>query len=105
MNIVLTLLGWLAWNGFEFNMKKNVADDKDEAFPIGKYVDKKWDDWLMTLIVAALLLVIGHMGLGLDLLRVIDSEHPAKWSDLYYAGSGVFYEALKFAYEKWKGKQ
>ena len=105
MNIVLTLLGWLAWNGFEFNMKKNVADAKDEAFPIGQYVSKKWDDWLMTLIIAALLLVIGHMGLGLDLLRVIDKDHPAEWSDLYYAGSGIIYEALKFAYEKWKGNK
>lgn len=105
MNILLTFLGWLAWNMFEFNMAKNQADDKDEAFDFAKYRSKKWDDWLTSLVAAIILLVVGHMGLGLELLRVFDTEHPPTWSDLYYAGSGFLYEALKFLIKKFKGSK
>lgn len=105
MNIVLTLLGWGLWNLIEWNLEKNKADDQDKDFDGAAYRKKKKDDWIVSFFVAVFLLVVGHMGLGLDLLRVVDSEHPAKWSDLYYAGSGFLYEVLKFLIKKFKGSK
>jgi len=104
MNIVLTVLGWALWTWIFFNLEKDLHDDKNESYGFWKdYKPKHWEEWIGSLIAAALLLVIGHMGLGLDLIRVIDSEHPAKWSDLYYAASGIFYEAVIRIAKKVKG--
>lgn len=102
MNILLTILAWATWNWFEYTMAKNEYDDRDEEFDKRKYWGKKKEDAILSALVAALLLVIGHMGLGLDLIRIIDADHPAKWSDLYYAGSGVITEMLKWAWVKFK---
>lgn len=104
MNILLTLLGWLLWTWIIFNLAKNEYDDRNEIFDFKIYTAKNWDNWIGSIIAATFLLVIGHMGLGLDLIRVVDETHPPKWSDLYYAGSGVLYEALILMVKKIRGK-
>lgn len=102
MNILLTFIGWLLWSWIGFNLTKNEADDKDIEFGLKHYALKRWDDWIGSFIAATFLLIVGHMGLGLDLIRVIDETHPPQWSDLYYAGSGVLYEAILTIYRKVK---
>lgn len=104
MNFLLTFFAWLLWQWGEFSIAKNVYDDKDELFDVMHYASKKWDDWIGSLICAAVLLLIGYMGLGLELVRIIDAEHPPQWSDLYYAGSGIFWELFLGAIRKFKAK-
>ena len=104
MNFLLTFIGWALWTWIFFNITKDEYDDKEEVYTFGMYKNKNWESWVGSFLTAILLLIVGHMGLGLDLLRVIDEQHPPQWSDLYYAGSGVFYEAIIKIAKKVKGK-
>lgn len=98
----MTLLGWIAWNFYEFKNAKDDHDDKNEKFDIGVYIYKKWDNWVWTLLCAFILLVIGHNGLGLDLVRHFGLD--LQWSDLYYLCSGFASEAVSFLVRKFKNK-
>lgn len=94
MNFIFTFLGWLAWNWFEFTQAKDIADDKGEIFDLKKYAYQKYDNWIWTLIIAFILLLIGNKELGMELVKHFDED--LEWSDLYYLGSGVFSEAVAY---------
>jgi hypothetical protein len=102
MNFILTFFGWLLWNWFEFGEAKDRADDRDVSFNLRAYTRKKWDNWIGTLIVAGFLLLVGHAGLGMELVKSFNEK--LGWSDLYYAGSGIAYEALVWLRRKVKNK-
>lgn len=102
MNFILTFFGWLMWNWFEFGEAKDQADERDVSFSVRDFTRKKWDNWIGTLIVAAFMLVVGHAGLQMELVKSFDEK--LVWSDLYYAGSGILYEAITFLRRKIKKK-
>lgn len=99
MNFIMTFIGWIGWNWFEFMNAKDVYDEQSKPFGLKEYAAKKWDNWIWTLIVASALYIIGIKGLGMDLVQTFGETW--KWSDLYYFGSGFFSEAISFAYRKW----
>jgi hypothetical protein len=95
MNIILTFLGWLAWNWGLFVYEKDKYDALDQKFNIGHYAERYWDNWVLSLICAPILVILGIKGLGLTALPLTDIEH-LKWNDLYYLASGLLAEALKY---------
>lgn len=105
MNILLTLLGWLAWNFGLFTMEKDKADDLGKPFDLRHYAACYWDNWLFSLIFIPILIIMGIRGLGLEALPIGDFEH-LKWNDIYYLGAGCFAEIAKYlistARNKWK---
>lgn len=102
MNFLITFLGWIGWNWFEFTQAKDAYDEKNEPFDLKKYCGKKWDNWIWTLICAACLYIIGMRGLGMALVQTFDEK--LQWSDLYYFGTGFFSEAVSYAYRRWVKK-
>ncbi len=95
MNILLAFFGWLAWNIGLFSYLKDQADDLDQDFGVKAYAKKHWDNWLLSLVMVPILIIIGMKGIGLDAIPIFDIDH-LQWNDIYYAGSGFFSEALKF---------
>jgi len=95
MNILLTVLGWLAWNIGLFSFEKDKADDKGEVFDVRKYVRCYWDNWLFSAIFIPILIIVGIKQLGLEALPIDDAAHM-KWNDLYYLGAGCAAEAAKY---------
>jgi hypothetical protein len=96
---MFTFLGWVAWNWFELSLTKDESDQRDEVFDLKKYTYKKWDNWVLTFIVATILFFVGHAGLGLALVKTFDEK--MEWSDLYYLGSGFITELIIFSYRRW----
>ena len=103
MNILLTILGFLGWNWFEFVQAKDTYDNQNTKFNFREYTAKKWDNWVWTLIVAVTLYVVGHAGLGMAFITTFTDK--LEWSDLYYLGSGFFSELISFSYRKWIKKE
>lgn len=95
MNILLTLLGWLAWNFGLFSYEKDKADDMDQPFPIGKYIGKYWDNWVLSLLIVPILIIAGIKGLHLEAIPIGDFK-GMKWSDAYYLAAGPLAEILKY---------
>lgn len=107
MNILLTVLGWLAWNFGLFSWEKDKADNEGKEFPILQYVKKYWDNWLLSALFIPILIIIGIKGLDLSPLPLGDVK-DMKWSDLYYLLSGAASEAAKVGIQKvfkWKSKK
>ena len=103
-NYHIALIGWLAWNVAVFSFTKDDADDANLAFDVKSYAKTHWDNWLASLFMIPVLLIIGTKQLGMDALAAL--EIKMKWSNLYYLGSGFITEAAKFSYKKWrKSKQ
>lgn len=103
MNIILSLLGWLMWNFGLFSFEKDKADDLNQDFDIRHYIKCYWDNWVLSLIMVPILIILGIKGLGLDAIPMLDIEH-LKWSDSYYLGAGFFAEALKYYLAKLRKK-
>lgn len=106
MNILLTVLGWLAWNIGLFSFEKDKSDDKDEKFSLIHYANKYWDNWLLSLVCVPILIIMGIKGLGLDAIPIGDFE-DLHWNDIYYLCAGAFAEAVKVGIKKvstWKNK-
>jgi len=106
LNFLISIFGWLAFNFALFSMEKDEYDEKDQEFPISKYIKKHWDNWLGSLFVIPLILYIGYKQLSLNPLSPIDFEQ-AHWSDLYYMSAGFAFEFLKVSInkiKKWKNE-
>ena len=86
MNILLSFLGIFGWSFAHFYFLKSRKDKTKEKVNYGEYVADRWDDWVWCIFWAAVLLVVGHYGFGLDLIRQFSAH--LQWSDLYYAASG-----------------
>lgn len=99
MNFLITFIGWLGWNIFEFKNAKDVYDDQDKDFGLKEYARKKWDNWAWSAIVAVSLYIVGIKGLGMKLVQTFNETW--QWSDLWYFGSGFISEVISFAYRKW----
>lgn len=95
MNIALTFLGWIIWNFGLFSMEKDKADEKGEDFSIGHYTKCYWDNWLLSLFIIPILIILGIRGLGLEAIPLADLK-GLKWNDIYYLGAGAFAEAVKY---------
>lgn len=100
--ILITLLGWGAWNVFLFNIEKDKADEANLFFSFSNYVQKQWDNWLASLFIVPILLWIGSQEMD---IHIFGDTGPLKWQDIYLLGSGFFYEAVIFSYKKWKEKR
>jgi hypothetical protein len=98
--IYASLFAWLAFNVILFRMEKDIADDKNEAFNLGLYLQKTWDNWLASLVCVPVLLYIGMSKLDIG---VIDAG-SLQWSDLYYLFSGFLPELVIVLWKKWKIK-
>jgi hypothetical protein len=107
MNVLLALLGWLAWNFGLFSIEKDKADDEGKPFSVKHYTQKYWDNWLLSLLFVPILVIIGIKGLGFAAIPIGDFK-DLKWNDLYYLGSGFFSEFLKISivklWRKWNTK-
>ncbi len=105
MNILLTLLGWLAWNFGLFSMEKDQVDAEGKPMDLKRYASCYWDNWVFSLIFIPILIIVGIKGLGFEALPFGDLEH-FQWHDLYYLGAGAFAEIAKYyislARKKWK---
>jgi len=102
MNLLLVFIGWVIWNYTEFSISKDSFDEADLPFNFKAYFSKKWDNWIGSLLAAVCLLLIGHLGLGYDLVTTFSDK--LEWSQLYYLGSGAFYESIVFGIRKMRGK-
>lgn len=102
-NFYIAILGWLVWNIGVFSFTKDEYDDTGKVFPFKSYANEHWDNWLFSLVMVPVILIIGDQGFGMDALAVL--EIKMKWSNLYYFGSGFFAEALRFIYKRWRKKQ
>lgn len=102
MNLLITVVGWLAWNVIIFRIDKDQYDDRKEPFPLKQYALQSWDNWLTSACMIPVLLFIGHKGLGIPGAFVGFDVDNLEWSDLYYLGAGFLTEAVIFAIKKWK---
>lgn len=93
MNILLALLGWLAFNLGVLVLAKDPHDDKDEDFSYRKHAKKNIDNWVFNLVIALCLIIFGIKGLGLDAIPIDDFKH-LHWNDAYYAASGFAGECV-----------
>lgn len=98
MNIVLSFLGIFVWSYGHFYFLKNKKDESHEKMNYKQYVNDRWDDWAWCVLWAIILLVIGHYGLGVELLRTFNSD--LTWTDLWYFGSGPASMMASKAYEE-----
>lgn len=107
MNILLSLLGWLAWNFGLFTMEKDKADDEGKDFDIRHYVYCYWDNWVFSAIFIPILIIFGIKGLGLNAVPIGDFE-DLQWSDAYYLAAGCLAEIAKYYItlirKKWNSK-
>jgi hypothetical protein len=100
-NLLITLIGWFAWNVWLFSFTKDEYDDTKQVFPVKQYALEHYDNWLASLAGIPVLLVVGHYGLGQDVMGVLEVG-AVKWSNGYYLASGVIPELAKYRYKKWK---
>jgi hypothetical protein len=104
LNIYICIAGWLAWNFFKWSYEKDKYDDRDEHFPFKQYCYKSMDNWLASLFLIPVLLIIGYKGFSLDALASLDVAH-LQWSDTYYLMSGFITELGMESYKKWLKKK
>lgn len=101
LNIYISFFAWAAYNVIMFRIKKDEFDDRDEDFPLTKYIYHTWDNWLSSLAVVPILLWLGYRQ-----LHVIDDPltgiKEVKWNDLYYLLSGFITEFLIDRYKAWR---
>lgn len=98
--IFAVLTGWIAWNVLLFSMEKDKFDAEQKEFPLLAYVERTWDNWLVSFVFIPVLLYIGYKGLSLNPF----DEHPIAWTDLYYLFSGFAPELVKYLINRWKNK-
>ena len=103
MNILLCILGWLAWNVALFSLEKDEYDERNETFHLGHYVSLYYDNWLLSLVFIPILVIIGIKGLELSAVPIGDFK-DLKWHDMYYLGSGFFAELVKVTIKKLRKK-
>jgi hypothetical protein len=99
MKVLITVIGWLAWNVIIFRIEKDKFDSDGKPFPLSQYFKTNWDNWLSTVVVAALLLVLGQ-----NVLHIINMAESTtlSWNDAYYAGSGIITEVIIYAIARYK---
>lgn len=99
MRILITILGWAAFNWFKFIIVKDEYDDRNESFPFSAYKDKNWENWVGTAIGATILLVLGQEVFHIIKLSegFFTIPEGLGWSDAYYLMSGVLTEAAIWA--------
>jgi hypothetical protein len=102
MNILITVIGWFAWNAIIFRIDKDQYDEKGIDFPLKQYALQSWDNWLTSACMIPVLLYIGYKGLGIEGAFLSIDVEKLEWSDLYYLGSGFFTEAVIFGIKKYK---
>jgi hypothetical protein len=100
MKILITFLGWLAWNFGELSFTKDEYDDAGKKFPFQEFIEKNWDNWIWNAIVAVILLVLGHN--VFHIINVFEPIDVLKWGDAYLLVSGFVAQSAKLAYRKWK---
>lgn len=100
MKVIIAFLGWLTWNTIILRIEKEAYDSTGKAFPLKEYAWKNWDNWLASLVVASLLIVLGQ-----NIIHVISLSEGIDnltWNDAYYAGSGIITEVIIYAIGKYK---
>jgi hypothetical protein len=98
MNFLGSILGWIVWNITELVVtQKELEEDGDPStnLHLKEYAYKKIYYWIGSFFTCLLLLWIGAKGLNLDPLEPL-TGHKLGWSDLYYPGAGLAFEALIF---------
>lgn len=99
MKVLITFFGWLVWNIIVLRIEKDRYDDSGHPFPLAEFARKNWDNWLSSLVVAALLLILGQN--ALHIINIAESS-SLTWNDSYYAGSGIITEVIIYGYAKYK---
>lgn len=99
MKVLITFFGWLAWNVVILRIEKGQYDDSGKAFPIKEYAQKNWDNWLASLVVGGLLLILGQN--FMHIINLAESSNLT-WNDAYYAGSGIITEVIIYAIAKYR---
>lgn len=97
VNALLAFFGWLAWNGIMFSVHK---DEDEKNFNLKSYALEHYDNWLASLVVIPVLLIVGAKQLNINIEDVGNFE----WKDCYYPLSGFIVEAIKVAWKKWRAK-
>lgn len=85
---IIALVGWAAFIVISLSMDKDLKDESGQAFPIGPYIQTKWDNWLASLVCVPVLVIIGRYGMDLSLTGI-------QWADLYYLAAGIAPEFIK----------
>lgn len=100
-NFAAAFFGWLAFNVIMLRIDKDKFDANDQKWPIGKYAQKTWDNWIASLVMIPVLVWAGYKQLDFGVLL---SDHSIKWSDAYYLCSGFATELVIVAIQKWNKK-
>lgn len=97
MNFMFSILGWALWNWGELELKKRELDEDGNPqtnFSFADFRKQKWTSWIGSLLCCFFLLIVGYKQLGLKPFASIIGDH--EWTDAYYAGAGIAWEALLF---------
>lgn len=97
MHYIIAIAGWVLYNFFIFSKTKDASDDKGVYFNYKKYINKQWDNWAFTLLLAPVLVYYMddiRMLVGLWLGR--DVPHY----EIYYLGCGVLTELIYYGFSK-----
>jgi hypothetical protein len=103
MNILLSILGWLAWNVALFSLEKDEFDEQEKPFSLKHYAALYYDNWLLSLVFVPILIIVGIRGLNLSAIPIGDFQ-DLQWHDMYYLGSGFFAELVKVTIKKLRKK-
>ena len=103
------LSGWAGYHILVFHILKDQADDKDEKFNYRCYWAKNWDDFLVSFLFTIPIVYWGpeiHVQLMTILSMTTGMSFDLPWSDVFYAGPGIFVQVavwlLKILFKKVK---
>lgn len=88
---VLAAYGFLIYTVVMFVMEKDEYDDKDQHFSVKKYLNKNWDNWLLSIILVPIIATKAQ-----DIWAGAMEMAGKEWNfyDIYYLGVGAVVEAL-----------
>lgn len=101
-NYFIAFFGSILYNFFLFKRAKDLSDEADQEFDYKKYRAKNWDNWVLTVMCAPVLVWYAP-----DIVTALNSAFG--WSvtfyKFYYLGAGVLVEFLYVGFAilmKWK---
>lgn len=102
LHYFIALAGWFIYNFLLFNLAKDKIDKKNKAFPYHAYLIKNWDNWLLTLILAPVLVYYMQ-----DIVNLIGHWFSVKLPtyEIYYLGVGVLTELVYKGFAALKKKE
>jgi hypothetical protein len=100
MQYLITFFGSFLYNLGLFVAAKNLADKNNVEFDYKKYSKNNWDNWVLTLAIAPVLVWYAPDIVGLLNDRL---QTQMKFYNVYYMGAGPLTEVVLFGLYKLAG--